>query len=435
MRRLHVHYVAKEIHGITHKAWLLNHQLDTLNKATAAKTSSAIFHDKVDFFGEARNTSSWETFNSRQIFPVSDGQAMRWIHDSTRDGLANVVRKCKKIAQARGEVQKYHTIRFGNDITGQMNVHPLLGAQYIVRMSSIKIIRRKKDEKPKRISAKSTFKLQQPFSSLLYRKNQLDLHETVHFIVPLAGRLENFRRFLSSFEKAFLPYDKHVKLLVVYFPKLEKPSKHKEEFFRYSRRYPKGMFHWLNVNTDTFQRGLALNMGSKYFSRGALLSFVDVDLVFETEFLFRCRGNTKLGQQVYFPVMFSRFHPNISHTGKEMFKDRFTIHRDAGLWRFYSYGQVCVYNDDVEAVGGFNTTIKGWGMEDVDLFEKIVKHGTLDIVRSPDRGLVHVFHKHAACSSKSTLRQLRMCNNAKAAYLSSSSSVFDYLIRKRYLKI
>lgn len=438
MRRLHVHYITMATQELDHKAWLLRHRLKNSRVATTARVtnSSNVFQKRANFFGNIHSNSSlpWEHFNTRQVFSVTEKAPLRWIHDSLRDGLLRVVRDGKGIIQKENELMLYHAMRFGKDILGYSRYHPVFGQQSIIFLNSVNLIQHFAREKQRKSVTKKWLQFQQPYTSLHIRTIPNHHLETVHFVVPLAGRLENFRRFLSSFEQAFLRRDKKVKLLVVYFPKLKDSKRHQKLLSMYKKKYPHDVFHWLNVNSAIFQRGLALNMGSKYFGKQALLSFTDVDLVFNTEYLYRCRVNTIPKEQIYFPIMFSKFHPNITRTGKTKPKNVFTFEKDAGLWRVYSYGPVCVYSDDVSAVGGFNTTIRGWGFEDVEFFEKFVKGGRFRVFRAPDRGLMHVFHKHAPCSPRSTFKQQKMCRDATAAYLSSASSALDQLLKKQILK-
>ena len=44
---------------------------------------------------------------------------------------------------------------------------------------------------------------------------------------------------------------------------------------------------------------------------------------------------------------------------------------DVGYFRKFGFGVVSVYKSDLEAAGGFDTTIAGWGGEDIDIVEKV----------------------------------------------------------------
>ena len=37
----------------------------------------------------------------------------------------------------------------------------------------------------------------------------------------------------------------------------------------------------------------------------------------------------------------------------------------------FGYGMASMYNSDLRSLGGFDKSIKGWGKEDVDLFDKV----------------------------------------------------------------
>lgn len=446
MRRLHVHYEIIATQELNHKAWLLKHQLQNVRLALASKISHIVTREKhlskvsfptrANFFGDIYRNSShpWAFFNTRQVFSVSEKAPLHWIHDSLREGLLKVLHKGRRVVQDEGEILRYHAMRFGKEVVGYSRYHPVLGQQFMICLESMNLIQYFAHGKQRKTITKKWFQFQQPYTPLHIRTIPNDHSETVHFVVPLAGRLDNFRRFLSSFERAFLLHDKKVKLLVVYFPKLKDLKKHRKIWSIYKNKYPHDVFHWLNVNSATFQRGLALNMGSKHFGKDSLLSFIDVDLVFDTEYLYRCRVNTIRKEQIYFPIMFSKYHPNITRRGKPRQESVFTFEKDAGLWRVYSYGPVCIYSDDVTTVRGFNTTIRGWGLEDVEFFEKFVKVGKFKTFRAPDRGLMHVFHKHAPCSPRSTFKQQKMCREATAAYLSSAPSALHQLFEKQFLK-
>ena len=77
-----------------------------------------------------------------------------------------------------------------------------------------------------------------------------------------------------------------------------------------------------------------------------LLFLVDVDIQFSADVLDNIRSFTKLGEQVYFPIVFSLFKGE-----------------GDGYWRDFGYGIMSAHKADIERVNGFNTTIVGWGKE------------------------------------------------------------------------
>lgn len=112
-----------------------------------------------------------------------------------------------------------------------------------------------------------------------------------------------------------------------------------------------------------------------------ILFFVDVDIVFTVAALQRIRLNTIKGRSAYFPIVFSEFDPQVVYgndTGHS--QHHFSVSDDTGYWRNYGFGIASAYPTDLNLVGGFNTAIKGWGKEDVDLFDKFVKSKVSQII-------------------------------------------------------
>ena len=50
---------------------------------------------------------------------------------------------------------------------------------------------------------------------------------------------------------------------------------------------------------------------------------------------------------------------------------------------------VCLHQSDFRAVDGFSKTIKGWGREDVDFYERIIKSHTVEVRIRELKALCH----------------------------------------------
>ena len=93
---------------------------------------------------------------------------------------------------------------------------------------------------------------------------------------------------------------------------------------------------------------------------------VDIDMVFRNELLEKIVQNTK-PKQAFMPIVFSQYEkrPNIV--------DNFEINTSQGFWRSYGFGMVAIFKADLIAAGGYNKNIEGWGMEDVQLCDSLIK--------------------------------------------------------------
>jgi chondroitin sulfate synthase len=123
---------------------------------------------------------------------------------------------------------------------------------------------------------------------------------------------------------------------------------------------------------------------------------------------------------------------NKSDTAKHSQKLReshFSFDTDSGYWRQFGFGIVCVYNSDLRRVGGFDTSIIGWGKEDVDLYEKFIK-SNITIFRTVDPGLVHVFHR-IECDSSLSDEQMIMCLGSKSTSISSQRVLANLIFERK----
>jgi len=289
----------------------------------------------------------------------------------------------------------------------------------------------------------------------------------VNIIIPLKGRFDTFRTFMANFEKVCLLRNDPVTLLIILFTSkdplgAENDRKTQELLNNYAKLYPQYELHLIPIN-GTFSRGLGLQIGASHFSSDSLLFFCDIDVVFDTSFTPKCRANTVNGSRVYYPILFSQYHPNFDHVWsvKDHLSDpainllklqnssalrqtqrnqnHFQMHESIGYWRNYGFGLLCTYKNDFIASGGFDISIQGWGMEDVDLVDKFITGQSrsndeivhdkkisnlhkINVFRSYDPSLVHVYHP-SHCDINLSENQLRMCRASRASGLSSIPSL------------
>ena len=244
-------------------------------------------------------------------------------------------------------------------------------------------------------------------------------NEKVNFVIPLYGRAEPFLRFIKTFENVALKTNENVSLTVVFFRDGKNEDQYKEidrMIHQLSTMYSSHDLHLIPLQ-GSFQRAIAFQNAVSLFADNALLFLVDIDCSIDQNILHRIRCNTHQGKQAYFPIMFSQYNPKIVSLLNRTFQDnkyqRFSSNN--GYWRLFSYGQVALYKSDFDVVGGFNTDIRGWGKEDTDFASRILNN-RLGIFRSPDPGLVHIYHK-IKCDPHLKKDQFRMCLGTYEGYV------------------
>ena len=90
---------------------------------------------------------------------------------------------------------------------------------------------------------------------------------------------------------------------------------------------------------------------------------------------------------------------------------------------YLAMGKLPSTKSDFDVVGGFNTDIRGWGKEHTDFASRIL-HKRLGIFRSPDPGLVHIYHK-IKCDPHLKKDQFRMCLGTMKATYGSDQALSD----------
>ena len=254
-----------------------------------------------------------------------------------------------------------------------------------------------------------------PFAPLqLVTNNMFDKRNVwINMIMPLQGRLETLAQFLDMF-MPIVEKDQHIFFTLVYFGEEGK----KEALALLTKAGEKYQYkdYKLIQKEGNFTRGGGLLAGAEAWTGGnVLMFFCDVDIYFTSTFIDRCRLNTAPAAKVYYPIVFSLYNPELVYHDEPQIpklEERLVIHRESGFWRTFGFGMACMYRSDFIFHKGFDTTIQGWGWEDVQLFRKLIS-SHLEVIRSPDPAIFHIWHEKY-CDTNLPTKQYRMCLKSKA---------------------
>jgi chondroitin sulfate N-acetylgalactosaminyltransferase 1/2 len=258
-------------------------------------------------------------------------------------------------------------------------------------------------------------KIRHPFSSLelVESVETMDTSkETINLILPLSGRTDNFEVFLQRFGDICVRWDRNVYLTVVYFG--QKGRRKVQHLLTEFENREKFKNYKLLFEDGPFSRGVGLQRGVVSWEKGnSIMFFCDVDMFFAPDFLERCRFYTEPGRMVYYPIVFSLYNSEIVYNGKPPEISRqLHVGKFNGFWRDFGFGMTCIYKNDFVQTKGFDTSIHGWGTEDIKLYRKILKTD-LAVIRATDRGIFHMYHPKK-CDSSIPTDQYLSCLHSKA---------------------
>ena len=246
-------------------------------------------------------------------------------------------------------------------------------------------------------------------------------HEMINLILPLSGRIEKFRTFIDNFVDVCLRWDKSVFLTVVFYG--QEGREVLESLLINVSKAENFSDYKIIFSDEPFSRGAALQKGVLSWDKGnVLMFFCDVDVFFTAGFLNRCRLYSAPGSKVYYPVVFSLYNPVIVYGGVvPPARKKYRISRDTGYWRDFGFGMTCQYRSDFLNIGGFDLSIKGWGLEDVKLYRNYLTMNLI-VIRAVDRGIFHAWHPKY-CSRNLTNSQYLACIKSKVKSEASHSQL------------
>ncbi|ETN78808.1 chondroitin N-acetylgalactosaminyltransferase [Necator americanus] len=380
----------------------------------------------------SRDLTPWDYINNNKILFCADrvNCPRHTVDLSIRTEMGDIVTQLfeefNSNARQRGRVLQFQSLQYG-----YMRVEPRYGVDYVLDM----ILWFKKFRPPHRttLSVRRHAYVQQVFaplqalsernmrSNLRRGSNFTGENAHLHMILPLKGRAEIFARFAGHLKNICARAGDISLVVVLYASEDERANRATIEELRQSFV----RVEVIEMDDAPFSRGVALMKGAERVSADGLMFFTDVDMLFTCDALHRIRLNTILNAQVYFPIVFSEFSPESWSENDRLLADAFHYGRRRGYFRHFGYGLAALYKADLIAIGGFDTKIEGWGLEDVDLFEKAVK-ARLRIIRSPEPGLVHIYHP-IHCPETMPQAQRHMCHGSKAASLASIDALVDQI--------
>ena len=362
---------------------------------------------------------SWQYFDKTAVFSDESVTMMFWRHANKH--VDTEIEEALKYATEFVGQQLEKSVRMTELTSGYVRHNPTRGYEYIIDAQYMDNCR---NCVAKPFSRRVSF-VRTPSEPVLVADVAVS-NRVVNVIVPISNVNERFKEFLENFAHAFLKGGDAVSLVFVVY---QKDIRQLQSTVEHYRSKHKSAQITLLQGQGTFSRGRALHHGISSLNDNDLAFICDVDITVERSFMDRCRKNTVQGERVFYPVVFKQYNPKYIHT-PSLKPGKASIHRKNGHWFYYSYGMLCIYKSDYTAVGGLDIEIEGWGLEDVLLYEAILK-AKLEVLKVPDPALTHRWHE-SHCPSTLTNKQHSDCLGSLYEGVADKKELAQYIYDHGY---
>lgn len=358
---------------------------------------------------------SWIYFDALTIFPDQS------TYPSYRLKMKRNVRQELKqvLTKAVQKINEHHgrPLRFKKLVNGWLRHDPFVGNQYIFDLQLV--------DGGRKIISKRIHLVRPLASNYITQKDSTDSETLINMIVPLTRVNQRFKEFMSMYEELALTTSEKVKLILSVYGQ-EDVKFVTNIVGKYRSKYPLAQISIMEGSGE-FSRGRALHNAISHLASGELIFVCDVDMQVMFPFLNRCRRNTIQGKRVYYPEFFKLYNMDYVYWNQPHPR-HVTVKRSHGHWAYYSFGMLCIYKSDYSNVGGMDTNIEGWGDEDVQFFNKVIR-SRLEVLRAPDKGLSHRWHDKTCPKSLSPV-QYKHCLSSQQENFADRKELAHYIQMK-----
>ena len=246
-----------------------------------------------------------------------------------------------------GRVQPYVLERLVN---GYRRYDPLRGEEYVLDLElSAKTVHTKTNLLLNTEHEVQRVEVVKPFGvAHLLSTHPITNTQMIHFILPVDGleHSDRFLTFLRTYEAVCLKSREYVYLMIILFmgktpDERSKSNKLVEAVESLGRQYRSAHIRVIQTSS-TYSRALGIDLGMKQLPAEMLSFFCDIDVLFTPDFLTRCRHNAIKGRQVYYPVIFSQYNPEMikKFSKKEEVPHLLDINKHTGWYHHKMYNHL-----------------------------------------------------------------------------------------------
>lgn len=233
----------------------------------------------------------------------------------------------------------------------------------------------------------------------------------VHIIIPLTMQLKNYvTHFLEVFAtNAFETSENAVLTFLFIYDPVEAQQVNQNDIFAsvktqitsLERKYPTIKIPWISVKTETPSQIKFMDIISKKHPVDTLFLLATINTNVNSEFLNRCRMNSINNWQVFFPIHFQDYNPEVAYHNQP-YPATIDLVRESGHFDRMSFDEACFYNSDymstrTQMVADVQENEEI--LESLDIYEMFVKYSNLHVFRATEPAL-HQQYRYQNCNPR-----------------------------------
>ena len=327
-------------------------------------------HKKWLWYDIGSNPSSrydmaiWEYFNSTRLFLAYEHMPVVGLPNRFKIGINSALEVLLGIMNER-EGSQHPFVPPYHLYDGFAVIDHSSGVEYTLHMS----VHRQGIAEPLDYVA-NVFLPYQGAGMVTYHESSTYLQTVVNIIINI-GQSTDLTNFLQMYENVCLIPKLKAHLHIVMFG--GKNEKVLSKVSQLSSRYPKEHISTYEISNSALSYSKGYSHVANLLEDEDLMVFIDYTFVFTADFLDHCRMNTIAGRQVYFPILFSFYKPDLvqQHLQRPL---QMLISADTGFFLRYNYQVVSIYRSDFMGMNGFADSAKSSSHtnDDVKFVDKVL---------------------------------------------------------------
>ncbi|XP_071398264.1 chondroitin sulfate synthase 2-like isoform X2 [Centroberyx affinis] len=370
----------------------------------------------------------WEYFTEEQIYSCIDGSPKCELRGIDRMDVADV------IDIAMGELNKKYKpvlhLKKQQLINGYRRFDPTRGMEYTLDLQ-LEVVNQKGHSR----SITKRVHLVRPLSRIEIIPMPYVTEATrVHIIIPLTLQDRSYvNHFLEVFaSNAFETSENAILTLLFIYDPVEAQQVNQNDIFAsvkaqingYERKYPAVKIPWISVKTETPSQLKFMDIISKKHPVDTLFFLANVNTNINSEFLNRCRMNSINNWQVFFPVHFQDYNPDVAYHNQQP-PATVDLVKDAGHFDRSTFEEACFYNSDYMATRtrmASDVQENEEILETLDIYDMFVKYSVLHVFRAVEPAL-HQQYRYQACNPRLSEDIYHRCVQSNLEGLGSRSQL------------